>query len=110
MIIPISMLYISLGLLCGSVLNVKQVSGICGALFINLSAWLSDTWFDLDLVGGAFRRIAYALPFVHAVELERTLLNQNYSQLFSHLLWVLGYAAVTTVFAVLLFLCQMKKQ
>ncbi|MDY2657197.1 MAG: ABC transporter permease [Candidatus Limiplasma sp.] len=110
MIIPISVLYISLGLLCGSVLNVKQVSGICGALFINLSAWLSDTWFDLDLVGGAFRRIAYALPFVHAVELERTLLNQNYSQLFSHLLWVLGYAAVTTVFAVLLFLRQMKKQ
>lgn len=110
MILPISMLYISLGLLCGSVLNARQVSGICGALFINLSAWLSGTWFDLDLVGGAFKRIAYALPFVHAVELERCLLNQDHSSLFSHLPWVLGYAAGTTLLAVFLFLRQMKKQ
>ena len=46
------MLYIALGLLCGSVLNDKQVGGICGALLTNLSARLSGVWFDLDLVGG----------------------------------------------------------
>lgn len=109
MIIPISVLYISLGLLCGSVLNVKQVSGICGALFINLSAWLSDTWFDLDLVGGAFKRVAYALPFVHAVELERGILNGNFVSFFPHLAWVSGYAAVAAVAAVLLFLRQMRQ-
>ena len=38
-IIPVSILYIALGLLCGSVLNDKQVGGICGALLTNLSAW-----------------------------------------------------------------------
>ena len=32
------------------------------ALLTNLTAWLSGTWFDLELVGGAFQRIAYALP------------------------------------------------
>ena len=37
-IIPVSILYIALGLLCGSVLNDKQVGGICGALLTNLSA------------------------------------------------------------------------
>lgn len=110
MILPISILYIALGLLCGSVLNAKQVSGICGALLINVSAWLSGTWFDLDLVGGIFKRIAYALPFVHAVELERSILNGNFRECFPHLLWVLGYAAVTTIFAVRSFLWQMKKQ
>jgi ABC-2 type transport system permease protein len=45
------------------------VGGICGALLTNLSAWLSGVWFDLELVGGVFRKVAYALPFVHAVEL-----------------------------------------
>lgn len=110
MILPISILYIALGLLCGSVLNTKQVGGICGALLTNVSAWLSGTWFDLDLVGGLFKRIAYALPFVHAVELERSLLNGNFREGFPHLLWVLGYAAVTAFFAVILFLRQMKQQ
>ena len=109
-IIPISLLYIGLGLLCGSVLNDKQVGGICGALLTNLSAWLSGVWFALDLVGGAFKDIAYGLPFVHAVELERAALAGNLGDVFSHLWWVLGYAAIVLVLAVLLFLRQMKQQ
>lgn len=109
MILPVSLLYIALGLLCGSVLTDKQVGGICGALLTNLSAWLSGTWFDLALVGGAFRKIAYALPFVHAVEMERAVLAGNFGDILPHLAWVMGYAAVLLAAAVLLFLRQMKK-
>lgn len=109
-IIPVSLMYIAIGLLCGSVFNDKQVGGICGGLLTNVSAWLSGIWFDLDLVGGAFKKIAYLLPFVHAVELERTVLNGNFSGVFDHLWWVLGYAVVILVLAILLFLRQMKNQ
>ena len=109
-IIPIAFLYVALGLLCGSIFNDKQVGGICGALLTNLSAWLSGIWFDLDLVGGIFKKIAHLLPFVHAVEMERAAIEGNFSEIFSHLWWVLGYAAVLWVGAVLLFLRQMKKQ
>lgn len=109
-ILPISILFIGLGLLFGSVLTDKQVGGICGALLTNLCAWLSGTWFDLELVGGAFKRIAYALPFVHAVEMERAVLAGNFADVFPHLWWVLGYAVAVLAVAVLLFLRQMKKQ
>ena len=109
-IVPVSILYIALGLLCGSVFTDKQVGGICGALLTNLSAWLSGIWFDLDLVGGVFKKIAYALPFVHAVEMERAVLAGSFSNIFPHLWWVLGYAAVLLILAVVLFLRQMKKQ
>ena len=109
-IIPISFLFIALGLLFGSILNDKQVGGICGALLTNLSAWLSGTWFDLELVGGAFQKIAYALPFVHAVEMERAILAGNFADIFPHIWWVLGYATVSLATAVLLFLRQMKNQ
>ncbi len=109
-IIPVSILYIALGLLCGSVFTDKQVGGICGALLTNLSAWLSGVWFDLELVGGAFKRIAYALPFVHAVDMQRAVLAGNFVGIFPHIWWVLSYAAVLLVLAVLLFLRQMKKQ
>ena len=109
-IIPVSVLYVAMGLLFGSILNDKQVGGICGALLTNLSAWLSGIWFDLELVGGAFRKIAYLLPFVHAVELERAVLLGNFAKAMPHLWWVLGYAAVLLATAVLLFLRQMKRQ
>ena len=109
-VIPVAMLYIALGLLCGSVLNDKQVGGICGALLTNLSAWLSGIWFDLELVGGTFRKIAYMLPFVHAVDMNRAVLAGDFAGIFPHIWWVLGYAVVLLAAAVLLFLRQMKKQ
>lgn len=110
LVIPVSILYIALGLLCGSVFNDKQVGGICGALLTNLSAWLSGVWFDLDLVGGAFQKIAHALPFVHAVEMERAVLAGDFAGIFPHLWWVLGYTAALLVSAVFMFLRQMNRQ
>ena len=110
LIVPVSLFYIALGLLFGSILNDKQVGGICGALLTNLSAWLSGVWFDLELVGGVFKKIAYALPFVHAVELERAALAGSFSEIFPQLLWVLIYAFLAILVAVYLFLRQMRRQ
>lgn len=110
MIVPIAIFYVALGLLCGSVFNVKQVGGICGALLTNLSAWLSGVWFDLELVGGTFSKIANVLPFIHAVELERAMISGNFSGSLSHIYPVLGYAIVIMIGAILLFLRQTKKQ
>ena len=109
-IIPMAIFNIALGLLCGSILGVKQVGGICGALLTNLSAWFSGVWFDLNLVGGTFKRIAHALPFVHAAELEKALFNGNLEGADSHILPILLYSVLITVVAVFCFLWQMKKQ
>ena len=110
LIIPCALFFISLGLLFGSILNDKQVGGICGALLTNLSAWLSGIWFDLELVGGAFKKIAYALPFVHSVEMQRAIISGEYGDIWIHLLVVAGYAILTTVAAIALFVRQMKKK
>ena len=108
--IPMAVFNIALGLLCGSLLGVKQVGGVCGALLTNLSAWLSGVWFDLKLVGGLFEKIANALPFVHAAELGKTLFRGNLEDAAAHALPVVVYSAVITVAAVACFLRQMKKQ
>ena len=109
-IIPIAVFYISLGLMCGSMFGVKQVGGICGALLTNLSAWLSGVWFDIELVGGWFGKVANALPFLHAVELEKALFNGNLELAAPHVLPLLLYSVLVTLAAVLCFLRQMKKQ
>lgn len=106
--LPAALFFIALGLLCGSLFTVKQVGGICGALLTNLSAWLSGAWFDLTLVGGAFEKIASSLPFMHAVEIQRTLFAGTPAALPAHLLWVAAYAALSLAAAVGIFLRQMK--
>ncbi len=109
LMIPISVFYVSVGLFFGSLLNVKQVGGICGALFTNLSAWLSGVWFDISLVGAVFERIASLLPFIHAVELQRAVVSGNFNGILPHLYPVIIYGVVMTVAGSLVFLKQMKK-
>ncbi len=109
-VLPMAIFNIALGLMFGSILGVKQVGGVCGALLTNLSAWLSGVWFDLTLVGGVFEKAAYALPFVHAVQMEKALFCGNFAAAGEHVLWVILYSAAATAAAVLCFLNQMKKQ
>lgn len=108
--IPMAIFNIALGLLCGSVFGVKQVGGICGALLTNLSAWLSGVWFDLNMVGGVFKEVAFILPFVHSVEMERALLTGDFQKALSYLPIIFLYCMFLTVVAVVCFLKQMKKQ
>ncbi len=105
-----SLFYVALGLLCGSTMTEKQVGGICGALLTNLSAWLSGIWFDVNMLGKAIKTFANALPFVHAVELERAMVLGDMSAAMPHLLWVALYAVVFLVLAIVLFLRQMRRQ
>ena len=108
-IIPMAVFNIALGLLCGSIFGVKQVGGICGALLTNLSAWLSGVWFDLELVGGTFKKVAYALPFVHAAEMEKALFKGNFEDAALHLLPLILYSALSALLAIFCFFRQMKK-
>lgn len=108
--LPTALLYISIGLLCGSLFNDKQVGGICGALLTNLSAWLSGAWFDLSLAGGVFKRAAELLPFMHATEMSRCALAGDLEGITRHLFPVLGYVIVISVSAALIFNMKMKRK
>ena len=102
-----ALFYIALGLLFGSLLNEKQVGGICGALLTNLSAWLSGIWFDVRLVGGTFATIANALPFLHAVEAARAAAVGR-PGVWGHLLPVAACAIVLLAVAAWAFLRRMR--
>lgn len=108
-LLPAALLYIAIGLLCGSLLTDKQVGGICGALLTNLTAWLSGVWFDVSLMGKVFKKIADALPFIHAVELERAALAGDISAAVHELPIVLGYAVVLSAVGIAVFTKKMKE-
>ena len=108
-LLPAALLYIAIGLLCGSLLTDKQVGGICGALLTNLTAWLSGVWFDVSLMGKVFKKIADALPFIHAVELERAALAGDISTAVHELPIVLGYAVILSAVGIAVFTKKMKE-
>ncbi len=108
-LLPAALLYIAIGLLCGSLLTDKQVGGICGALLTNLTAWLSGVWFDVSLMGKVFKKIADALPFIHAVELERAAHAGDISAAVHELPIVLGYAVILSAVGIAVFTKKMKE-
>lgn len=95
-LLPAALLYIAIGLLCG-------------ALLTNLTAWLSGVWFDVSLMGKVFKKIADALPFIHAVELERAALAGDISAAAHELPIVLGYAVILSAVGIAVFTKKMKE-
>ncbi|MDF2066550.1 ABC transporter permease [Bacillus sp. Cr_A10] len=106
-LIIISFLYIGFGILLGTFLTDKQVGGAF-AIFVNLSAWLSGAWFELDMIGGTFKTISYLLPFAHARDATRATLAGEYGNLVVPLLWVIGYTIVIYFIAISGFKKKMK--
>lgn len=102
-LIPVSFLFIGIGLLCGSLMNDKAVGGFCGALLTNVAGWLSGVWIPLDLIGGAFKAISEALPFYHAAQAAYQAVNGHYAEILPHLLIVFAYAIVFYGLAILVF-------
>lgn len=102
-LLPSALLFIALGLLCGTLFNDKQVGGMCGAILTNVTAWLAGIWFDLSLVGGPFQTVAYILPFVHGADGAKAALAGEWAALPEHLIWVSAWAAAVMVLAVWLF-------
>ncbi len=106
--LPAVFFFISLGLLCGTLLTDKQVGGICGAMVTNLTAFLSGAWLDLAVLGD-FGRFAYVLPFAHATELGRGALSGRGDGLAVNISVILAYAAAISALSVFCFRSKMKK-
>ena len=107
-LIPTAVLYIAIGLLCGTLLTDKQVGGVCGAVLTNVCAWLSGVWFDLSLLGEGFAAFAEWLPFASSVTAARAAAAGDYAAVARPLLIVCAYAAVLLVVAVACFHKKLK--
>ncbi|MDO4543338.1 MAG: ABC transporter permease [Clostridia bacterium] len=100
-LLPCAMLFLGFGLMLGSFMTYKQVGG-AASIVVNVAAWLSGTWFELALIGGAFERICYLLPFAHAVDLVRKAYSGS-GNVLENLLFVILYALLLLLIAALLF-------
>lgn len=95
------------GVILGALFSVNQVSGI-GSLLITAIGLFGGAWMDLNMVGGVFKTIGYAMPFAHAVDSTRNLLINNSTSVYNITI-VAIYAIVLLLFAIYSFRRTMKK-
>ncbi len=105
-LIPTTIMFISLGLLFGTLFSEKAAPGLC-SIIISLGSFLGGIWFDVKGAGGIIEKVCTVLPFYHSVESARAAINLN-SDLIVHLLITAGYAAVITAVSVIVFKNKMR--
>ena len=95
--------YIGLGMVLGSLLTSKQVPLVWTAL--NLLTIFGGAWVPLDALGGAFQNAMRALPFAHAIDAARAVMVQGvgFSDIATDFYWVIGYTLVFFALGTILF-------
>lgn len=102
-VVLMAVFYVSLGMIAGTLLTVAQTSGAY-ALVLILTIF-GGAWFDLEEIGGVFLALGDALPFKHALDAMRSVMDDGAGpgDVAGDLVWVGGYAIVAAVVAVLVF-------
>lgn len=106
-LLPTVVMFISLGLLFGTLFSEKAAPGLCSVV-ISFASFLGGIWFDVDNAGGALSKICGVLPFVHSVKTARLTCAMELSELPVHLLITSAYALVATVLSIVVFKSKMK--
>lgn len=100
--IPISILFISLGIVIGTITTAKASSG-AGSVIVQLVAFTSGMYFSSDMVGKTFDTICKILPFSRALDLVKGVLNNNYTNIIPNIIVTATYIIIVTIIAIVLF-------
>lgn len=100
--IPISLLFISLGILIGTITNEKSSSGV-SSIVVQLVAFTSGMYFSTDMVGNTFSTICKILPFQSTLNITKSVLNNSYNNILTSILVVVIYTVITIVLEIFLF-------
>jgi len=109
-ILMMACLYVGLGMLIGSVVPYKAVTGPWTVVL--LLTIFGGTWVNLADIGGIFETVARWFPFAHALDAMRAVMiaGADGGDIATDLLWVIGYTAATVVAAIVVFRRRMIDQ
>ena len=100
--IPLSLFFISLGILIGTITNEKSSSGV-SSIVVQLVAFTSGMYFSIDMVGNTFSTICKILPFQSTLNITKSVLNNSYNNILTSILVVVIYTVITIVLEIFLF-------
>jgi len=94
---------IGIGMIVGSLIKSESQAGISW-LFIVPMAMISGAWFTVDRMPSALKSIAGVLPFIHAIDASRAVVNgSSFSAIILDFYWLIGWAVVLFAAGIMLF-------
>ncbi len=94
---------IGIGMIVGSLVKSESQAGVSW-LFIVPAAMISGAWFTVDRMPSVLRSVAEALPFIHAIDASRAVLNgSSFSAIVLDIYWLIGWAVVLFATGIVLF-------
>jgi len=95
--------YIGLGMILGSLFTYTQAPIVW--VVVLLLTIFAGTWMDLEEIGGILQTTMNALPFAHALNATRDVMEHGlgFNCIATDFYWVLGYTLVFFVLGVFLF-------
>ncbi|MBR5420106.1 MAG: ABC transporter permease [Lachnospiraceae bacterium] len=97
--LPSALMFISIGMIFGTLFNEKAAPGMCSVI-ISVGSFLGGIFFDAEGVGGVIYRICRCLPFIYCTKLSRSSVKLE----FGKESFILPLVVVSAVAVVLMFL------
>ncbi len=101
-LIPLSLLFIGLGLLIGCISSDKS-SGPLASLIVQLVSFTSGMWFSIDLAGKFFKFVCNILPFASTVKITKSILNNTSINLLQPIIIILIYTIIIYLLTIIIF-------
>ena len=101
-LIPISILFIALGILIG-ILTTEKQAGPLSSIVIQLVAFTSGMWFEISIAGNVFKNICQILPFYHVVNISRSLLLNNQNNIIVSIIITIIYTILIYMLNIVIF-------
>ena len=108
-LIPSAVLFISIGLLFGTLFSDKAAPGLC-SIIISLGSFLGCVFFDADNTGGIMLTICRCTPFYYCTKTTRSAVALDFSteNFVLPLFIVICSAAVVTLISIFVFRAKMR--
>ena len=104
-LIVISVFYISLGVLIGSVFSEKSCGGIA-SIVVNVTALMGGMFFPLT--DGRFKTVLSCFPFLPSIAIPQSLIYADYSNLLFYCLIIGAYMILTVTASIFVFKKKLK--
>lgn len=101
-VLVISILFISLGILIGSLVSEKASGGV-GSIIVQLVCFTSGMYFSKDLVGHSFALICEILPFESTLNIIKGILNNKSLISTRNIITFLLYLIIILVISITIF-------
>ena len=107
--IPSALMFLSIGLIFGSLFNEKSAPGVCSVI-ISVGTFLGGIFFDAEGVGGPILKFCKCLPFLYCTKVARSTIQMDFQwESFGKPLLIVSLTALALVcLAILTFRSKMK--